>query len=682
MRKNYDYILQQNSYDCGIASLMTILMYYGIKPSREKLASRMTKKYGGYTAYDLVKISKSYGLKSYGLKSDIKEIKKLPTIAHTIKDKNFFHFIVILEKNKNTLKVMDPSIGITDITYEEFNEITTGIFLIFEGLKRKKAKDTRFKKEILSLWKENKKIIFKTLFLSSLYVAFSLLFNYYLTLILSYQESNIFLNSILLIFLNITLFKNFTNYLRNTLILNLSTKIDKEITSNTTDHILNLPYEYFTSKTTGELVTILEDIENFKEIITKVFILSAVDLILLALVLIYVSFLNIYIGLLLFLVIFLVLLVTKKYQYTFNDSYLKYKNSKINYSSSLITSITSFETIKNLNIGSFIHNSLSKKYNESLKDDKIYNKKFYNYNLVTSLLMDIFYLLVIYISAVIALKNNVNSLDIVLFSSIFYMIISFLSNITESISLYKVYQTSTDRVLDCLEVPKEVQTKTNFSLVNEITFENVGFSKDEQTVLKNVNLRIKKGDKIYISGKSGTGKSTLMKLLLRYFKLNEGSIKIDNININDIDLSFIRGHITYIGQNEELFTGTIMDNLKMVCDDEEKIKEKSKLTLLDKVLESSNIDYYYRLEESGYNLSGGERKKLILTRSLLKFKSVLILDEVFNEISIDEEKEILKNIFREYPDKIVVLISHRSANKNLFDKKYELKREGGLNEIK
>ena len=151
MSKNYDYALQQNTTDCGIASIMTILMYYGIKPSREKIVSKLNKKYDGYTAYDLVKVSKSYGIDSYGIKTDLLSIKKLPVIAHTIKDKNMFHFIVIFEINKKdkTLKIMDPSEGIKIITFKEFEEITTNIFLVFKGDKKKKIKDQRFKKEII-----------------------------------------------------------------------------------------------------------------------------------------------------------------------------------------------------------------------------------------------------------------------------------------------------------------------------------------------------------------------------------------------------------------------------------------------------------------------------------------------------------------------------------------------------
>ena len=683
MSKNYDYALQQNTTDCGIASIMTILMYYGIKPSREKIVSKLNKKYDGYTAYDLVKVSKSYGIDSYGIKTDLLSIKKLPVIAHTIKDKNMFHFIVIFEINKKdkTLKIMDPSEGIKIITFKEFEEITTNIFLVFKGDKKKKIKDKRFKKEIIKIFQKNKRIILKTLFLSLLYVLFSLIFNYYLKTVLTYNNHLTFLRLILVIFLNIVILKNVINYIKNKLILNLSTKIDKEITSEVTNHILYLPYEYFISKQAGELVTIIEDIENFKEIITKIFILSVVDFILITVVIIYTSILNLYIGLSLLIMILVIYLLTKKFQYIFNDLFIKYKINKINYTSSLINYLTSFETIKNLNISKKVSAILKDKYDKSLEHDKKYTKQNYKYNFFLSLFIDLYYVFFIFFTTYISYINGIKLLDIVLFSSIFYLIIGLLSNITESLSLYKVYNTSIDRVLDCLEVKKEKFTKPKFDKINKIVFKDVKYEKDYKQVLNNVNLTINKGDKIFITGESGLGKSTLMKLLLRYYNLTEGKILIDNININDLDLTFIRENITYIGQNEELFPGSIISNLKLVSDDEEKITEMSEITLLDKFLKENNIDLNYVIEESGFNLSGGQKKKIILTRGLLHFKNVLILDEVFNEISPLEEKIILNNLFSKYKDKIIILISHRNNNKNLFNKKYQLKGDGNLYEI-
>ena len=684
MNRNYDYVLQQNTTDCGIASIMTVLMYYGIKPSREKIVSKLNKKYDGYTAYDLVKVSKSYGIDSYGIKTDLLSIKKLPVIAHTIKDKNMFHFIVIFEVNKKnkTLKVMDPAEGIKIITFEEFEKMTTNIFLVFKGDKKKKIKDKRFKKEIIKIFQSNKRIILKTLFLSLLYVLFSLIFNYYLKMVLAYNKHLTFLHLILVVFLNIVILKNGINYIKNKLILNLSVKLDKEITNKVTNHILNLPYEYFISKQAGELVTIIEDIENFKEIVTKIFILSVVDLILSIVVIIYTSILNIYIGLALFAMILGVFLLTKKFQYIFNDLFVKYKVNRINYTSSLINYFTSFETVKNLNVSKNVSSILSKKYYKSLENDKNYNKQNYKYNFFLNLFIDLFYCIFIFLASFISYSNDIGFLDIVLFSSIFYLVIGLISNITESLSLYKVYSTSVDRVLDCLEVKQEEITKSKFEKINKIVFKNVRYEKDYKQILNNVNLTINKNDKVFITGESGLGKSTLMKLLLRYYNLTDGKILIDGININDLDLSFIRENITYIGQNEELFPGSIISNMNLVSCDEEKIKEMADITLLNKFLKENNMDLNYVIEEGGFNLSGGEKKKVILTRGLLHFKNVLILDEVFNEISPFEEKTILNNLFLKYPDKIIIMISHRNNNKNMFNKKYQLKGDGSLYEIK
>ena len=683
MRKKYDYVLGQNSYDCGISSIMTILSYYGIKTSREKIISKFSKSDNGYTAYDLVSIAKMYGLEGYGLKTTLDKINKLPSIAHTLKNKNMFHFIVILEKNdrKKKLLIMDPSEGIKEITYDEFYSITTGIFLLFKGRKKKSIKDQRFKNAIITIFKQNKKSIIKTLLLSIFYVALSLSFNYYLKIMLSNSANLNTLVKLFIVFLQLVFLKSFVTYLKESLSFKVSKTVDYDVTNKVCSHMFKLPYEYFVRKSTGELVTIVEDVEVFKQVITKVFILSLVDFILIVIILLYLFLLDITVAVLCTILIIIILCITIKYQYIFNDDYIRLKRNRIDYSSSLINYLTSFETIKNLNISSSVINNLSKKYTKLLSIDEKYNKNFYVYNSLLSFLIDSFYLIVIFVPLYFY-HNNSDIFNIVLFSSIFYFVVNLMNNINDSIAFYKVYQTSIDRVLDCLEIAEEKLEPTNLSIVNSIKYVDVCYEKDKNNILKDINLEFKKGEKIYITGSSGIGKSTLIKLLLSYFTPTAGNIFIDDLNIRDLDLSFIRDSITYVGQNESLFSGSILDNFKLVTSDIERIDEVSKISLLDDFLLKNNINYDYLLEEFGNNLSGGERKKIILARSLLKFTNVLVLDEVFNEISVEEEKKILDNIFKKYFDKIIIVISHRTTNLDFFDKKYEIKGDGTLNEIK
>ena len=670
--KKYDYVLQQNNTDCGIASIITVLMQFGIKPSRNEILRKVKKHRDGYTAYDLIKIANYYNIDASGLKTDIYHIKKLPVIAHTVKNKNIFHFIVIFEINerRGELTIMDPALGIQTISFDEFLNITTNIFLTFKGKKRKVA-DYRLRKILFKILKSNRKIIVISILLSILYIVLSLLFNYYLKVILSDNISFI----IFALFINITFFKAFINYVKNRLILNLNIKIDEDITDLVCNHIFNLPYEYFISKQTGELITTIEDIENFKDLITKAFILSLTDIVLITFIILYFSFINIFISFILIFILITLFFIAKKYQYIFNDSFLKLKNSKVAYNSFLINYFISFETIKNLNLSNKINNILYSKYIDSLKNEKEYNKNVNSYEMIRSLIIDLSFLIIIYISFLLAVKGYLMYSDIVLISSVFYLVINLLNNICSSISFYKVYEISLNRVLDCLDEKSEKFSKTNMCFINKISFRDVSYIIYDKKVLTDINLTIKKGDKVYLSGPSGVGKSTIMKLLLRYYKETCGEILIDNININDLDLSFIRENITYIGQNEVLFAGTILENLELVTLSREKIRGVISITQLDTLGES------FILEEGASNISGGERKKIILARGLLHFKNVLILDEVFNEISIFEERTILKNIFDRYPDKIIILISHRNSNTDLFNKKYEIERNGAISEV-
>lgn len=676
MSKKYDYVLGDNHYDCGIASIMTILMHYGLNPSREEIIEKLGKKDDGFSAYDLVKISKSYNIDSYGIRTDISKIKKFPVIAHTIKDKNMYHFIVIFETSLKGIRIMDPSEGIKTISYKEFNSMTTGIFLVFNGNKNKKEHDNRFKQELKKLLCSNKTLVIKTIILSVIYAVLSLLFNYYLKIILSsntYKDTLI----ILLLFINLVLFKNSIKYLKNRLVLNLNLKIDKDITKKVFDHIFYLPYKYFIYKTTGELITIIEDTENFKKIVTNVFVLSFVDMLLVIVIVLYMCFINIYMALFLLVVICTSIYISIKHQQIFKDIFLRSKRLRINYTSSLINYFTSYETIKNLNISPKIIDVLQNKYYQKLKLSKLYEKKYYSFDYIYSLTTDFLYIMFVFISYFILIKLNLSLLNVVLFSSVFYLVLSFLSSVAEGISFYGVNKVCISRVLDLLDVEKEIFKENNFSTLNSVSYHHVYYN----NLLSDINLKFRKRDRVYITGESGIGKSTLMKMLTRYYSDYEGRILIDNIDIKNVSLNFIRNHITYIGQNETLFPGSILDNLKIVEPNIEVIKKVSKITLLDKFIKDNKIDYNYPISEEGDNLSGGERKKLILTRGLLHFKSMIILDEVFNEISLLEERQILQNIFNKYPDKIIIVVSHRNSNLDLYNKKFEIEGDGSISEI-
>ena len=212
-------------------------------------------------------------------------------------------------------------------------------------------------------------------------------------------------------------------------------------------------------------------------------------------------------------------------------------------------------------------------------------------------------------------------------------------------------------------------TSNLFSFKNKISVKNLSYSYNGiNNIFDNVNFYINRSEFIFINGKSGIGKSTIFKLLTKQLPIDRKMIYIDDIDINDISRDDIINNICYVSQNEYIFTDTILNNIKMYNDvSKEEFNKVLKITGVNKILSDRKIDLDFILIENGQNLSGGERQRILLARSLLRKKKILILDETMNEIDAKSERKMIKKIKTEY-NITFILISHRNINSDLFDR--------------
>ncbi len=221
----------------------------------------------------------------------------------------------------------------------------------------------------------------------------------------------------------------------------------------------------------------------------------------------------------------------------------------------------------------------------------------------------------------------------------------------------------------------EITNDTNKVIkdIQNIKFNNINYKINNKILINNFTLNINKGDNIFISGKNGVGKSTICKLLIKNLPIKNNNIFINNIDLNDIKESSVKNNISYASQDEYIFQDTIKNNIilnKNVSSSE--INKVLKVTELDKMLKNKNISLDYFLEENGHNLSGGERQKILLARTLLRKTDFVVFDETTSEIDVETERKIIKNIQTEYK-KTMIFISHRDSNIDLFNKKVYLK---------
>ena len=211
----------------------------------------------------------------------------------------------------------------------------------------------------------------------------------------------------------------------------------------------------------------------------------------------------------------------------------------------------------------------------------------------------------------------------------------------------------------------EAEHPVELGKIRKIEFKNVSFAynKGEKPVLENLNLVISGKDKIGVMGASGIGKSTIIRLLLRFWDVTSGEILINGINIKDISLYSLRRHIALLEQDTFIFNDTIAGNIAFgkPAATLDEIKTAAKRAGLAEFIETLPNKYDTDMGELGSRLSGGERQRVGIARVMLTNPDMLVMDEPTSALDIINEKGLLKTLDEEYKDKMIMIVSHRRS---------------------
>lgn len=208
--------------------------------------------------------------------------------------------------------------------------------------------------------------------------------------------------------------------------------------------------------------------------------------------------------------------------------------------------------------------------------------------------------------------------------------------------------------------------KDNYELKGDIVINNLSFSYPNfiEEVLENINLKIKKGETIGIIGKIGSGKSTLMNLLVKLYHVKDGSIYINNRDINEIPTQSLRESISYITQDNFLFSSTLKENINLFRDEynDIEIEESLKQAMIyEEVMNLPNkIDTV--IGERGMDLSGGQKQRITISRAFLNKSDIIIFDDTFSALDNKTEQKLLKNIKKLAKDKTCIIVSNRISD--------------------
>ena len=675
MKKNI--VLQDGIKECGAACLQSIVRHYGGNISLERLLELTKTNKEGTNFYNISEAANEIGLISKGYK--IEEIDKLleiekPFISQIVTN-NYTHFVVVYKIKNNNITIMDPAKGMIKLNLEDFKNLWTSYILILEPYKKLPVYNEN--NYIISILKgiitNNKKIIINLFSLTIVVTLFTCIYSYYFKIIIDKVITTDKLNLLIvtIVFLLIFFIKIFVEFLRNNLLLYLNQKLDLSIITTTTDKIISLPYSYYKNKTTGEMISRINDLFYIKNVISKIIVTIFLDIILSIVTMIILFNINktMTMYLIIIIILYLVIFFIFKSSVKNMTNIIQEDNSQIN--SILVESISSYETIKGLNLENSFQNKINKLYLNSINNNLNFTKLSNVQELFKDLFEGVILLFTIYLGSTYIMDKSLTIGSLITFNSLLYY---FISPIRNSLEFYKEFfyvKNSIQRINNILNYKYEKLDKlTNLSVDGDILIKNLEFSYNNQNkIIDNISLKIKNKDKVLILGSSGSGKSTLLKILYKYYEINRDKIYLNDYDINDFSLKDIRSNITYISQNELLYNDTIRNNIILDRNiSEEEFTNVCKIVYVNEIVKDNILSYDYRLEENGTNLSGGQRQRIILARSLLKKSKIILIDEGLNEIDINLERKILKNIFTYYKEKTIIIISHRLDNMDLYNR--------------
>jgi len=224
---------------------------------------------------------------------------------------------------------------------------------------------------------------------------------------------------------------------------------------------------------------------------------------------------------------------------------------------------------------------------------------------------------------------------------------------------------SVERIFNILEAKSPLEDKPDAiekkSFDKQIKFERVNFKYEMDDVLKNVNFDIKKGEMVALVGQSGSGKSTIANLLMRFYDVNQGSIKIDDIDIRDLTKKSLRELMGLVTQDSILFNDTVKNNISLGKPDAsmEEIIEAAKVANAHDFIMELPKGYETNIGDSGNKLSGGQKQRLNIARAILKNPPVMVMDEATSALDTESEKLVQDALDKLMKDRTSVVIAHR-----------------------
>ena len=717
----YTYVRQHDTTDCAAACLAMVCLHYKKEVTITRLRDMMGTDLKGTNLVGLQKAANELGFTTAAVRVDRENFLSdfsLPCIAQVITDQGLAHFVVVFKKTtikdegarrkhmlqdaetrkeeekkgkkhkcKDYVIIGDPGTELKKISLDEFYKNFTGVLLLlnptseFKGGKLgsrdgKDGKDGKsgkygMMKRYIDLLLPQKKLFFYAILSSVittiLGIASSMFNKILMDEVLPYGLNNL-LVTLILVFSVVSITSTLIGFVRQWVLIHLSIKIDIPLMLGYFGHIFNLPMKFFATRKTGDITTRYSDADTIKSIFTSIALSLVMDIsmaVITGIILFRMNAMLFSISLFMALVSILLVLVYKQPYKRINEESMA-QSAALN--SQMIESLRGIETVKcNANEQTELDN-LEREYMKSLKISLRSSRISTTQGLISSFISTGFSMLTTYVGISQVLNGEMTLGGFMAFSTLSSYFTSPLSNLIGLQMEIQEASISMKRLTEIMDYPAENETAEGMEqsemekVEGDIEFKDVTFRYGNRApALDHVSFTIPAGKKVALVGSSGSGKSTITKLLLKYYDPEDGEIDVNGVNLAEYSNHSVRRAIAYVPQNVELFSKTIYDNIRISRMDAtlDEVKEAAKKADAHEFIRHLPLQYNTYLEEAGNGLSGGEKQRIALARAFLKDSNLYILDESTSNLDFATETLIFNMIYEQLADRSMLIVAHR-----------------------
>ncbi|MEQ9234027.1 ABC transporter transmembrane domain-containing protein [Coleofasciculus sp. E2-BRE-01] len=670
--RRYPYFAQQSASDCGAACLVMVSRYWGKRFSLNRLRDIANVDHNGASLRGLSAAAESIGFSTRPVKASLDQLakQKLPAIVHW----EGKHYIVVYEITRKLVVVADPAIGQKTLSHWEFKQNWTGYALLLQPtalFKDEKESTTPFW-QFFELIKPHGLVMLEV-FVASLFIQiFGLVTPLFTQLILDrvvVQRSGLTLMAVGIGLLMFSLFRVAMLGLRQYLLDHTANKLDLALIVGFIRHTFRLPLGFFESRYVGDIISRVQENRKIERFLSGEALSILLDLLT---VFIYVGLMVWYswkMALLALAIVppfFLLALIATPFLRRISREIF---NTYATENSYLIEALSGVRTVKATAVEQTVRWHWEELLNQEIKTGFSGQVIGNRLQIFSNTIEAVATTALLWFGAHLVIQNQLTIGQLVAFNMLLGNIIMPFQRLTVLWNQLQEVVIAVERINDVLDAEPEEdlqeQARATLPLMRgDVRFDNVTFRyhpESDSNVLENLSFEVKSGQMVALVGRSGSGKTTVSKLVLGLYPPTEGKVLIDGHDITSLSLRSLRQQVGVVDQDTFLFGGTIRENISLGHPGArlEEIMEAARLAGADEFIKQLPMGYETQIGEGGGMLSGGQRQRIAIARALLGNPRLLVLDEATSHLDAESERIIQRNLSGIFQGRTTLVIAHR-----------------------